>query len=356
MSVNTGKQLHWTQRIALVRHNLHAASRSGDFGFFKALQAAGMLEGTNHFASLAATLGDEADTVMAAMDNLNGGMAFIHQDAFRNVYNNIKDSMRDESTKAADKSKLYVDITMQKNMAAMAIEKLCNSAIALINQQPAAQAQDQAANVFVTGATLIADCIEVVIKQLDTIDQKMDDFIRLEESWNIVKASVVSANAGLKGVYYMLDAPEPQETTRSPSIASAGSSVFRRLSTAFQGSHSPAPGTRASSIASAGAAPSSTYRTPAYVRNSISAGCPTSMPSNTNSAAFNLNSFNSNGSSFNSNAFDRNIFKAHKLSTIPPTPHSEELDPFDTDDMEDVPPMPEIPVALQPNSGSVAVS
>ncbi|KAF2210570.1 hypothetical protein CERZMDRAFT_99187 [Cercospora zeae-maydis SCOH1-5] len=353
MSVNTARQLHWTQRIALVRHNLHAASRSGDFGFFKALQAAGMLEGTNHFASLAATLGDEADTVMAAMDNLNGGMAFIHQDAFRNVYNSIKDHMRDEATKGAEISKLYVDIAMQKNMAGMAIDKLCSSAITLINQQPAAQAQDQAANVFVTGVTLIADCVEVVIKQLDTIDQKMDDFIRLEESWNTVKSSVVSANAGLKGVYYMLDAPEPREATRSSSIASASSSVFRRLSTAFQGAQSPGPGTRASSIASAGAAPPATYRTPAYVRNSITAGCPTSMPSNAHAAAFNLNSFNSN-------AFDKNVFnhshQAHKLSTIPPTPHSEEHDPFDTADMEDVPPVPELPGALQPSLGSLPVA
>ncbi|KAI5360401.1 hypothetical protein Slin15195_G083250 [Septoria linicola] len=355
MSTANVKQLHWTQRIALVRHNLHTASRSGDFSFFKALQAAGMMEGTNHFATLSATLGDEADTVMAAMDNLNGGMAYIHQDAFLNVYNNLKNAMRDQESQQADKPKLYVDITMQKHMAEMAIDKLCNSAIALINQQPAAMAQDQAAHVFITGVTLIADCVEVVIKQLDSVDQKMDDFIRLEESWNMVKASVIAANAGLKGVYYMLDTHEPCEAPRSLSIASASSSVFRRLSTAFQGSQSPAPSTptRHSSTASAGAASTPVYRTPTYVRNSVSAGCPTSMPSAINAAAFNANSFNSNN--FNNNPFS-NSFQAHKLSTIPPTPHSEEHDPFDTADMEDVPPIPELPVELQPGPASVAVS
>lgn len=252
-----------------------------------------MMEGTNHFATLSATLGDEADTVMAAIDNLNGGIAYVHQDAFLNVYNNLKDAMRDEDSKQADKSKLYVDITMQKNMAEMAIDKLCNSALALIHEQPAALAQDQAANVFITGLTLIADCIEVVTKQLDSVDQKMDNFTRLEESWNTVKASVVAANAGLKGVYYMLDTHEPCEAPRSLSIASAGTSVFRRLSTAFQSTNVQSPSTRNSNSSSAGASqhrnsvsgPSPVYRTPTYVRNSVSAGCPTSMPASMNAAA-----------------------------------------------------------------------
>lgn len=361
------KQLHWTQRIALVRHNLHTASRSGDFSFFKHLQAAGMMEGTNHFAELSATLGDEADTVMAAMDNLNGGMAYVHQDAFLNVYNNVKNAMRDEDSKQADRSKLYVDITMQKNMAEMAIDKLCNSALALIHEQPAAVAQDQAADVFITGLTLIADCVEVVMKQLDSMDQKMDDFIRLEESWNTVKASVIAANTGLKGVYYMLDTHEPCEAPRSLSIASAGSSVFRRLSTAFQSTNAQAPSSRQSSTVSAGAVqhrnsvsgPSPVYRTPTHVRSSVSAGCPTSLPASmNNAAAFNSNSFNSN--SFNSNSFSKNpftnSFQAHTLGAIPPTPAHEECDPFDTAPMEDLPPVPEMSAEHLPGPASLAVA
>ncbi|KAF2167797.1 hypothetical protein M409DRAFT_21947 [Zasmidium cellare ATCC 36951] len=332
MSTPNVKQLHWTQRIALVRHNLHAASRSGDFGFFKSLQATGLIEGTNHFASLTSILGDEADTVLCALDNLNAALAFMHQDAFQNVYDGLKNSMRDED-KQADRSKLYVDITMQKNKAEMAIDKLSNSAIALINQTPV-HAQDEAANVYITGITLVADCAEVVFKQFETIEQKMDDFIRLEESCNTVKASVLAATAGLKGVFYMLDPTDPQEekSTRNLSISSATSVLFRRMSNAFQ---SP-PSTRSASVASDGSAPRGSisgsipvYRTPNFVRNSVSAGCPTSMPSN-------IPNMNSN---FNAHSFNK--FQCHTLSTIPPTPaYEEEMDPFDTA----VPPVPALPI------------
>ena len=346
MATANVKQLHWTQRIALVRHNLHAAGRSGDFGFFKSLQAAGLIEGTNHFASLSATMGDEADTLLAALDNLNGALAFMYQDAFQSVYDNLKNSMRD-TDKEADRSKLYVDITMQKNKAEMAIDKLSNSATALINQQPP-HAQEQAANVYITGVTLVADCAEVVTKQLETIDQKMDDFIRLEESWNTVKASVLAATAGLKGVFYMLDVNDAkgEEAPRSLSISSASSNMLRRISSAFQSS----PTTRNSSVASAGAARNSiggnsmpTYRTPNYVRNSISAGCPTSMPNNC--APINFNNFDAN--KFNS-------FQATTLSTIPPTPayDEDEKDPFDT---TETPPMPPMPVDMEPARMTQAV-
>lgn len=336
MSTPNVKQLHWTQRIALVRHNLHAASRSGDFNFFKSLQAAGLIEGTNHFATLTAILGDEADTLLSALDNLNGTLAFMHQEAFQNVYDNLKNSMRDED-KQADRSKLYVDIAMEKNKAEMAIDKLSNSAIALINQT-SVHGQDEAANVYVTGLTLVADCVEVMFKQFETMDQKLDDFIRLEDACNTVKASVLAANAGLKGVFYMLDATDPQgdKIPRNLSISSATSGLFRRVSNAFQTSP---PATRSASLASAasgGSAPRGSisgsipvYRTPNFVRNSVSAGCPTSMPSN-------IPAMNSN---FDSHSF--NNFQSHKLDTIPPTPaYEEDMDPFDTT----VPPVPALPI------------
>jgi hypothetical protein len=331
------RMLHWTQRIALVRHNLHAASRSGDFGFFKAVQASGMMEGTNHSATLTAMLGDEADVILAAMDNLNGGLAYIHQDAFQTVLESLKNSMRDDDQQA-DRSKLYVDINMEKKKTEMAIDKLCNSATALIQQQ-SSFVQEEAANVFITGVTFIADCIEVVVKQLDGLDQKMDDFIRLEESWNTVKASVIAATAGLKGVFWMLDATDPQgeQAPRSQSIASTGSNMLRRLSTAFQSSSSSTGPSRAASIASAGAPPPPIYRTPTYVRNSVSAGCPTSMPPSSmmnNHAAFNQNSF-------------AGAFGSRQLSTIPPTPaHDEDLDPFDNPALIDVPPVPALPIEM----------
>jgi hypothetical protein len=343
MSAPTSKQLHWTQRIALVQHNLHAASRSGDFRFFKMLQVAGLIDGTNHISSLSNELGEDADVVSVALDNLNAGLAYVHQDAFKNVYDNFKNNRRD-SDDTSDRSKLYVDITMQKNMADLAIDKMTSSAIALISQQPEA-AQEPAANAWITGTTFIADCMEVSLRQMDTFDQKLNDFIRLEESWNTVRASVVRAVSGMKGVFRLMDPTDPQDSQkpspRSSSIASASSAVFRKLSNAFAANGGPPTAhSRTSSVVSANSFPRSSsvssmgpvYRTPNYVRNSVSAGCPTSLPSGSD-------------------------FERHKLSMIPPTPavdSDDQPDPFDTS----VPPVPEVPEirSLPPLPEPVAVN
>jgi hypothetical protein len=340
-------QLHWTQRVALIRSSLHAASRSGDFTFFKSLQAAGIIEGTNHVAVLSAEMGDDVDILLAAMDNLNAGLAYVHQDAFQKVYEGLKSSMKEEGDGEASpeskKARLYVDMTMQRNIADLAIDKMTNSAVALINNQ-SETFQESAANVWITGATIIADCIEITLKEMQSLDTKMTDFIRVEESWSAVKASIVSAVTGLKGVFWLMDtshpssSPDVKPTTapRSASIASAGAGMFRRLSTAFASGtpSAPSPATsRSSSIASQAAlnlqahransvasASSSmpVYKTPNYVRNSISTGCPTSMPANFE-------------------AFRRN------LSTIPPTPaQDDEMDPFDTSAAPPVPALPDM--------------
>jgi hypothetical protein len=337
-------KLHWTQRVALIRSSLHSASRSGDFTFFKSLQAAGMIEGTNHVAVLSAEMGDDVDLLLAAMDNLNAGLAYVHQDAFQKVYDGLKSSMKEEGDGEASpeskRARLYVDITMKRNIADLAVDKMTNSAVALINNQ-SETFQESAANVWITGATIIADCIEITLKEMQSLDTKMSDFIRIEESLNAVKASVVAAVTGLKGVFWLMDTSHPSSTAdmkplaapRSASIASASASMFRRLSTAFAPSvnSAPSPATsRSSSIASQAAlnlqahrsnsiaSNSSTpvYKTPNYVRNSISTGCPTSMPANFE-------------------AFRRN------LSTIPPTPaQDDDKDPFD---MSDAPPVPTLP-------------
>lgn len=318
-----------------------------------------MMGGTNYFATLSETLGDEADSMMAAMDSLSGGVALAHQEAFLRVYNNIKDTMRNENIRQTDKSQLHVDIATQKSIAESTTDKLCNSAIDLINQQPDSIAQDQAANVFITGITLISDCVEIVAKQFETIDQKMNDFIRLEDGWNTVKASVIAANTGLKGVYYMLDTNEPYEAPRPTSVSSAGSSVFRRLSVAWQGPQSPVSSTRNSSTASAGAVqrnsvsgPPPVYRNPNIVRNSINLVCPTSLPSSANAAAFSANSFDN----FDGDIFTKSL-QSPKVATIPsPIRTDEQRDPFDTEYMEDTPLIPGLPVNNQPGSMSVAVS
>ena len=358
-------KLHWTQRVALIRSSLHAASRSGDFTFFKSLQAAGMIEGTNHVAVLSAEMGDDVDLLLAAMDNLNAGLAYVHQDAFQEVYEGLKSSMKEEGDGEASaeskRARLYVDMTMQRNIADIAIDKMTNSAVALINNQ-SETFQESAANVWITGATIIADCIEITLKEMQSLDTKMTDFIRVEESLNAVKASIVSAVTGLKGVFWLMDTSHPSSSAdmkplvapRSASIASAGAGMFRRLSTAFAPSTASAPSpatSRSSSIASQAAmnlqahransvtSTNSTtsaegsrlvYRTPNYVRNSISTGCPTSMPANFE-------------------AFRRN------LSTIPPTPaQDDEKDPFD---MSDAPPVPALPDMINvPNEPMVQQS
>lgn len=348
----TNQHLHWTQRVALIRSSLHSASRSGDFTFFKALQAAGMIDGTNHVAVLSAEMGDDVDVLLAAIDNLNAGLAYVHQDAFQKVYEGLKFSMKEEgdgeATHESKKAKLYVDITMQRNVADMAIDKMINSAVALINTQSEAF-QEAAANVWITGSTIVADCIEVSLKEMLSLDTKMTDFIRIEESFNTVKASTISAVTGLKGVFWLMDTSHPSSPTepkspsapRSASIASAGAGMLRRLSTAFAPSVASSSTSRSSSIVSQNAvnqqalransvssasAATPVYRTPNYVRNSISAGCPTSMPSNFE-------------------AFRRN------LSTIPPTPaQDDDKDPFDTSEAPPVPKLPVLPsMATVPN-------
>jgi hypothetical protein len=213
-----------------------------------------MLEGTNHVAVLSAEMGDDVDLLLAAMDNLNAGLAYVHQDVFQKVYEGLKQSMKEEgdgdATVKGMKAKLYVDITMQRNIADLAIDKMTNSAVALINNQPETF-RESAANVWITGATIIADCIEIALKEMLALDTKMNDFIRVEESFNTVKASVVSAVTGLKGVFWLMDTSYPSSpieskssaSTRSASFASAGAGMFRRLSTAF----APASGASATS-------------------------------------------------------------------------------------------------------------
>lgn len=349
-------KLHWTQRVALIRHNLHAASRSGDFTFFRTLQAAGFMEGTNHVAALSAMLGDEADTILAAIDNLNAGLAYAHQDAFKHVYDSVKEALgADRERKNLEaRSRLFVDASMQRNLADLAIDKMTSSAINLINSQPL-DAQELATNVWVTGMTIIADAIDVSLTQMQLLERHMDDFIRMEESWSIVKASVVFAITGVKGVFELMDPSLPnsnKSSHRNSSIASAGASVFRRLSSAFAPS---AASSRSPSVASIGSGPplssfspsavgptsaAPVYRTPNF-RNSISSKHAPAATSFSPSPA--------------TQGAPNNAWAQHKLAVIPATPAFTEdsKDPFDTTTTSSVPSVPEVPeqsVPIGPSS------
>ncbi|KAI5199406.1 hypothetical protein E4T39_06226 [Aureobasidium subglaciale] len=313
------KTLHWQQRIALVRHNLHAAHRSGDFTFFKTLQTQALFDNTNHVATLSATLGDEADSVLSGLDDLNASIAHVHEDAFRNVYNSLKTYLHESRAAnggADERSKVFVDVQMQKQMADHAIDKATSSAIALIQQQPAC-VHDTAAAVWITGTTIIADSVEVVLQQLAALEGNMHDFIRLEESWNGVKASVGYSISALKGVFNLMSDEADSPTVGAASNSSSFSgTMFRRLSSAFGAA--PPPHSRTNHVrASSFHAPD--YRVPSDYRISASSACPTSLPAGSG-------------------------WRQTHLDTIPPTPGAgdvgdEEINPFDTS----VPPMPEMP-------------
>ena len=142
----TNPRLHWEQRVALVRHNLHAARRTNDFTVFKSLQAHALIDGTDHVAILYSSLGDDADSVLSTLDNLNAGIACVHQDAFIAVYDGAKMSMHSsDRSLAGRKLMVRVDMCQQRDMADHAIDKTANSAINFIQTQPPHR-QDAVAN------------------------------------------------------------------------------------------------------------------------------------------------------------------------------------------------------------------
>ncbi|KZM21912.1 uncharacterized protein EKO05_0000389 [Ascochyta rabiei] len=293
------QKLHWTQRIALVRHNLHAARRTGDFSFFKSLQAHALIEGTDHVALLNQTLGDSADGVLATLDNLNAGIAYVHQDAFKAIYDNAKNNMHvGEGTLASRRSLLRVDICQQRDMADHAIDKTTNSAINLIQAQPA-HCQDAVANAWITGATIMADAVCVCLNEMNSLEDHLDDFISLEYSWNSIQNSVDAAISALRGIFSLMTTtsqPAAPHRNRNLSVSSASSqdhgsaasirsrnsstaSAFSMIKRAFSVSapSGPPPSKSARSSVNSGSLPLPDPNSRGF-RASISAACPTKMP------------------------------------------------------------------------------
>lgn len=236
MGSEAPQKLHWTQRIALVRHNLHSARRTGDYTFFRTLQAHTLLDGTDHVALLHSLLGDEADSVLSTLDNLNAGIAYVHQDAFKAVYDGAKATMyKVDNTPASRRSLLRVDIGQQRDMADMAIDKTTNSAVNLIETQPVF-CQEAIANAWITGATIIADAVCVCLKQMEDVEENMDDFIRLEYSWSCIQNSVDAAISALRGIFNLMASPAaPPPVSRNMSISSGMSSDGSTSTSIFRG-------------------------------------------------------------------------------------------------------------------------
>jgi hypothetical protein len=125
MATEGTQRLHWNQRVALVQYNLHSVRRTNDFSFFKSLQAHALIEGTDHVAILYSSLGDNADSVLSTLDNLNAGIAYVHQDAFKAVHDAVKVAMHNTDQSPSDRrSLLRVDICQQRDMTDHAIDKL----------------------------------------------------------------------------------------------------------------------------------------------------------------------------------------------------------------------------------------
>ncbi|KAK8167720.1 hypothetical protein BKA80DRAFT_252390 [Phyllosticta citrichinensis] len=304
------KKLHWTQRVALIRHNLHAASRTGDFTFFKTLQAHRLLEGTDHLAALTDAIGDAADQVLASLDNYNSVMAYVHEDAFKNVYESVKTGVREQNGNYEDRRAIYyVDSAQQKEKAEKAIDKMINSAITMINAQPM-HSQEEAANVWIWGTTFVADAMEVCLAQIDQIECYLDDFIRLENSWSTVQAAVGASIGAIKGIFNLMAPSEAPSEAQQRSEQTEGTvrSMLRRMSTAMTSGINSAPGRRQSvlSVASNNNSSSNISTNPNMVPPSLPHGSiqPPHLPKN----LFKPSSLRHSGGSF------------EPMATIPPTP------------------------------------
>lgn len=300
MGIDATLRLHWTQRIALVRHNLHAARRTNDYTFFKALQAHAVIDGTDHVAILHSVLGNDADSVLSTLDNLNAGIAYVHQDAFKAVYDGAKSTMyKADNSPSSRRSLLRVDICQQRDMADHAIDKTANSAVQLIHAQPT-HCQDAVANAWITGTTIIADAVCVCLNEMEAVEDNLDDFIRLEYSWNSIQSSVDAAISALRGIFSLMERSSFSTTTslRNLSISSGGSegngsNSFRSrnssTASAFGGlikrafSHSQNMGPPPAAAHKSGRTNSISIpeANPRGLRLSISAACPTKMPAYT---------------------------------------------------------------------------
>jgi hypothetical protein len=161
-----------------MRHNLHPARRTTDLRFFKSLQAHTLIAGTDHIAILYQSLGDNAGSVLSTLDNLNAGIAYVHQDAFKTVYDAVKMAMHNTNQSSSDRqSLLWFDSYQQRDMADHAIDKTMNSANNLIQAQPA-QCQEAVENAWVT----IADAVCVYLNEMKKLENGCDDFVQLKYS------------------------------------------------------------------------------------------------------------------------------------------------------------------------------
>ncbi|MBE7180678.1 MAG: hypothetical protein INR71_05620 [Terriglobus roseus] len=250
MFAATEKPLHWSQRIALVRHNLHSARRDGDFSFFKALQAHAFLEGTDYVATITNNLGGDADAVLSTLDNLNAGVAYVFQDAFKKVHDGLKQMLKGYEEDDDIRARVRAEKADEIQRADLAIDRIVNSVIALIQLQNADH-QNDVSCAWILGATIVADAVSVCTRELADIERCIGDAPRLESSWAAVQSSVESAVTALRGILNLMAADEATEDfKRRESCASnppptGAMNMLRKFSsvigTPFYSQHHAAP-------------------------------------------------------------------------------------------------------------------
>ncbi|KAF1945856.1 hypothetical protein EJ02DRAFT_441652 [Clathrospora elynae] len=177
-------------------HTVSYQESPHDDCFFKSLQVHALIEGIGHAAILYSSLGDNTDTVLATLNNLNTDIAYVHQGAFKAM------------------SLLRVDACKQRDMADLAIDKTTNSAINLIQAQPL-QCQDAVANAWVKRTTIIADAVCVCLNKMRQLEDGLDDFVRLEYPWNYFQSSVDAASSAFRRIFSLMATPNLNPTSDS---------------------------------------------------------------------------------------------------------------------------------------------
>ncbi|KAF2666242.1 hypothetical protein BT63DRAFT_428020 [Microthyrium microscopicum] len=274
-------RMRWMQRVALIRHNLHSAIRTNDFSYFKVLQAHMFTEGLDYVAELS-TLHNDADAILRALDDLNVGLAFVSQDAFKTIYDNIRSSAGDDD--GTRRAMLRVDVSQQKQITDFGVDKVVSSTTSLIENQPEC-VQDLVASVWIYGVTIVADAIQtsLIHMTMNELDDVLNDFIQLEYRWQTIQTAVEASVGALRGVLNFMSSSgstnnsntndnasiSSENGRRNSSIGSAGS-WMRRFSTALS-THAMTgpPPTARNSIAQA---------SPRDFSDSLSAACPTTIP------------------------------------------------------------------------------
>jgi hypothetical protein len=106
---------------------------------------------------------------------------------------------------ADQKSMVRVDICQQRDMADQTIDKTVNSASNFIHAQPV-DSQDAVANAWITGTTIIADAVSVCLNEMALLEENLDDFIRLEYSWDCIQSAVDAAVSALRSTFTTITA------------------------------------------------------------------------------------------------------------------------------------------------------